>query len=287
MTALALGTANWGVEYGAPGRTALVDRAVAGELGRLFTADGHDLIDTAPAYGDAETLVGEVFSGRARVVTKVGLDRDEETSAEVAVETARRSLQRTRVERFAGLLVHDADAGVRSPSAARRVLDTLRAHGLADRVGVSVYSPDEAFAAVELLGADLLQVPCNVLDQRFVGEPLARLAQLGVEVHVRSAFLNGVLLADPSSLAPQLSALRAPVQRFQDLSGRFGVSPLHAALGFVRDLPHVSAVVVGAFDSRQLSDLLQAWRKPLPAGAGEWSDLAVDDASVDPRSWST
>jgi aryl-alcohol dehydrogenase-like predicted oxidoreductase len=282
-----MGTANWGTSYGAPGRAAHVDRTTAAELAQVFTAAGHDLVDTAPAYGEAETIVGDVFQGAARVVTKIGLHADDAGAAvALAVESVHRSLRLVRADRLAGVLLHDSAAAVTAPALAREVLEAVRAEGIADRVGVSVYAPAEAMAAVEVLGADLLQVPCNVLDQRFAGSFLPRLAALGVEVHVRSALLNGVLVNEPAALTPALAGLRPAVERFHAFSDRLGATPLQAAVAFVRQLDGAAAVVLGAFAPAQLHELMADWQTPpFDVDAGGWAQLSVEDESVDPRTW--
>ena len=290
---LALGTANWGGSYGAPGREATVDEPVARGLAAAFLDAGHGLVDTAPAYGGAEELVGTVLAGRARVVSKVPAEvMAEPDAARLAVEGLQRSLERTRVDRFAGVLLHDASAGTRADGRGHDVLAAVRAADLSDRVGVSVYAPEEALAAVERLGADLVQLPCNVLDQRFLDSGcVADLAATGVEVHVRSIFLNGVLLADPEGLSGPLATLAPAVRRLVGAAGAAGCSVLEMATAFARRATGAHAVVVGAFAVRQLTEVLAAWDRAgnadVALSAIDWTGLAAaGEPAVDPRAWS-
>lgn len=288
---LALGTANWGGRYGAPGREASVDEQTARGLAEVFLGAGHDLVDTAPAYGDAEELVGTVLAGRARVVSKVpaGL-MVEADAARLAVDGLRRSLERTAVARFAGVLLHDASAAGRADGRGREVVDAVRSADLTDRVGVSVYAPEEATAAVERLGADLVQLPLNVLDQRFLDSGcLADLVGRGVEVHVRSVFLNGVVLADPDGLAGPLEALAPAVRRLRDAAEAAGTTPLELATAFARQATGAHAVLVGAFAVPQLTEVLAAWDRArhAPVDDAHWAALSASGVpAVDPRTWS-
>lgn len=286
MTALALGTANWGTSYGAPGRLATVDQETAAALARMFTARGHDLVDTAPAYGDAETMVGRVFDAPVRVVSKVELPADER-DMQRCLDSVDLSRMRAGVRRLAGVLLHDPAAALTAPDLARLLLDEIRARGLAARVGVSVYAPAEALAAAELLGADLVQVPCNLLDQRFVQSGcLTRLATLGVEVHLRSAFLNGLLLTTPESLTDGLQSLRAPLGRLHAAAREHRVTMLQLSLSFCSQLPGAAAVVVGAAQPDQLSEVLDAWQQAMQGGPPvDWSALAWAGEALDPRTW--
>ncbi len=288
---LALGTANWGRSYGAPGREATVGEQTARGLAAAFLAAGHRMVDTAPAYGGAEDLVGSVLTGRARVVSKVpAAVMAEPDAAGRAVAGLRRSLQRTRVDRFAGVLLHDASAATSADGRGRDVVAAIRDADLADRVGVSVYSPEEATAAVEILGADLVQLPCNLLDQRFIESGcLHDLISAGVEVHARSVFLNGVLLADPDYLDGPLAPLAPAVRRVRDAAAAVGCSVLELATAFARSATGADAVLVGAFAVAQLQEVLVAWDKAQdhPSSALGWTGLAATgEPAVDPRTWS-
>jgi aryl-alcohol dehydrogenase-like predicted oxidoreductase len=209
----------------------------------------------------------------------------------------RESLRRTRVDRVAGVLLHDAGAATRADSRGRDVVDAVRAEGVADRVGVSVYAPDEAYAAVDRLGADLIQIPCNPLDQRFLESGcISDLVEAGVEVHVRSSFLNGVLLADPATLDGSLAPLGPAVGRLGDLARAEGSTVLELAVAFARQATGAQVVIVGAFAADQLREVLAAWARAgapgheQPAAGGrdrDWAGLSASELpAVDPRTWS-
>jgi aryl-alcohol dehydrogenase-like predicted oxidoreductase len=285
VTELALGTANWGAAYGAPGRPAFVDEQTALALAREFTQAGHDLVDTARAYGHAERLVGLAFDA-PRLITKIALPVDEQPLIQ-CLQDVERTRRRTGVGRLSGVLLHDPEAALVAPDRARAALEALRAGGTVDRVGVSVYTPEQAMAAVERLRADLVQVPCNLLDQRFLRSGcMDRLQSLGVQVHVRSAFLNGLLLGRPEDLPAHLADLREPVAQVHREAAERGISVLAMALGFCV-ATGADAVVVGAVDVPQLREVLDAWRVTDMAALPDLSGLASDSPLVDPRTWST
>src|SRR6202007_52346 len=91
---------------------------------------------------------------------------------------------------------------------------------------------------------DVMQLPFSLLDQRLLRDgSLARLKDLGVEIHARSLFLQGLLFlqAPPEALraaGPMLDQVRA------EIAGA-GMTPLAAALGFVLSRPEIDSAVVG------------------------------------------
>jgi aryl-alcohol dehydrogenase-like predicted oxidoreductase len=284
---LALGTANWGASYGAPGREAQVDDGTASALADRFLAAGHCLVDTATAYGRSEDVVGRAFvRGGHRVVTKIaasGLPDDPVEAHVVVQEALGSSARRTGVRRLAGVLLHDSDVALQRPLVTRKLLEGLRASGLVERAGVSVYSPEEAVVAVESLGANLVQLPCSLLDQRCVGT-IARLRGAGAEVHVRSIFLNGVLLTDARQLRPPTDDLAHDVARIHHAAAVRDSTPLRLAVAFARHELGADAVVVGAYELTQLEEILNAWAAEPPRSL-DWASFASDAPAVDPRMW--
>jgi aryl-alcohol dehydrogenase-like predicted oxidoreductase len=291
MTALGLGTAQLGLPYGVSNRGGQPSEAEAAAILECALANGVRTIDTAPAYGEAEALLGRLLPAGAgvRVVTKTPPLGGEEVSAaecDAVRRAAERSLELLRCERLDGLLVHHG-AELARPGGellARRLAE-LREEGLARRLGVSVYTREELDAARARLDLDLVQVPLNAFDQRLLRDgTLAELHRAGVEVHVRSAFLQGLLLMEPGELPAGLAAAEAPLRRFEELRRGRGLSRIEAALGPLRDLPEADLVLVGTNSVAELEECLAAISGGPGAGLDE--ELAVEDPElIDPRRW--
>ena len=283
---LALGTAQLGLHYGVANRTGRPARAQAAAILAAAQAVPVAFLDTAPAYGDAEALLGELLPPAApvAVVTKTPSGVAARPGGVGAALAA--SLQRLRRPRVEGLLVHDRRELLAAEGEALwRALVALRERGVVARLGVSVYHPEEALALHARFPLEIVQLPCNVLDQRAWSSGLiADLASAGVEVHVRSAFLQGALLLPPEQLPPWLAHGRAAVAAFQAHAQSLGLTPLQAALGFVAALPGVHAVVCGAERPEQLAELVAGLgTRVVP---GDFTRLASADRTlVDPSQW--
>ncbi|RTQ52241.1 hypothetical protein EJV47_04235 [Hymenobacter gummosus] len=259
---LALGTAQFGLAYGinnTQGRPA--DETVAAVLAAAQAA-GLPLLDTAAAYGDSEARLGQWLPqhpGTFEVVTKVA------AAAPAVVRAAvQASLARLQLPRVYGVLFHDFNALQLQPAAWQGLQDS-RAAGLTGRIGVSLYHPWQAQWLLDRRGwdFDLVQLPYNVLDQRF-GPLLPELAARGVEVHVRSAFLQGLLLRPLATLPAYFEPLRPRLERLRAVAAQAGV-PLEAALLlFAATAPGVARVVVGVDTAANLQANVAA-EQHLPA----------------------
>lgn len=258
---LALGTAQFGLNYGLNNAAGQPPLAAVAELLATARAAGLTLLDTAAAYGDSEARLGELAGPDFELVTKIAAGPPTEVTAQLAASLAR--LRRTSVY---GVLFH-AFGALREHPAAWQVLQAARAAGQAQRVGVSLYHPHEAeWLLAEGLDIDLVQLPYNVLDQRFA-EVLPRLAARGVEVHVRSAFLQGLLLREPDGLPPFFALLAPKLARLRALAAEAQVPLPALLLLFGATAPGVARVVVGVDSVANLRQNLAAapYRAPIKA----------------------
>jgi aryl-alcohol dehydrogenase-like predicted oxidoreductase len=157
------------------------------------------------------------------------------------------------------------------------------------RLGVSVYDATTLNAVLDAFPLELVQLPLNVLDQRFLHEgTIDRLARDGVEVHARSSFLQGVVLTEPQRLPERFAPVRPQIERFQADAAAHGLTPEAVALAFTAGCAGVSRVVLGVNSAGQLRGDAAGLAAAGPARAQfDFSRYAVaDSALVDPRTWS-
>ena len=293
---LCLGTVQFGMDYGIQGgRRPSADAAVA-TLGEAV-AGGVDAIDTAAAYGEAESVVGRFLTSRPAVrnglfvVSKFGMDVFNGASrAEFGgrlVDAVRASLAKLATDRLDAYICHVASA-VRDDSV-MEAMSAVQSAGLARKVGFSVYETDEALAAIDSGAVDFLQVPYSVLDQRMASAGVFEKAAVrGVEVHARSAFVQGLALMDVNEVPDWLAGARRLVRDLEDLCVGAGITRRRLALAFVRRRSEVSHLVFGVDGVRQLHEILEDFSQPVPDDVLDEAGrrfAEVDSRLVMPNKW--
>lgn len=284
---IALGTAQFGLDYGVTNRGGKMSEDAARAVLARARALGIEWLDTAAAYGTAETVLGRLAGPASgfRLCTKVLCAADAADPVGSAQQQFEASLARLGRPSVDVLMIHDAQQllgaeGVRL----HRWLAAQKEAGRALAIGASVYDGGQARALTERFSLDWIQLPLNVLDQRALADgTLAQLKSRGVSVQARSALLQGLLLVDSEHLPTALAAARAPLARVRAAAVASGVPVLELALGFVAGVPEVDQIVLGVESPSQLDECVRALGTPAEA---HWRELACDDpAVVDPRRW--
>ena len=286
MSRIALGTAQLGQRYGIANHLGIPAADEAAAILRCAAAAGSDTIDTAMAYGDSEAVLGRAGVAAFDIVTKLPPLANGAGDVEVWVRAQLQdSLARLRVPKVRGLLLHrSTDLAGPGGAALRDVLKAVKHEGLVERIGISVYGPDEVLALDGVLQLDIVQAPYNLLDRRFERSGcFERLRRAGTEIHARSAFLQGLLLLPRSGIPAAFAAWRQVLDRYHDWLDGQQTSALDACLGFALGNDKVDKVVVGVESAAQLREIYASAGRAGPAAPAE---LETDDLDlVNPANW--
>jgi len=270
-----LGTAQLGSDYGIANRTGRPSDAEAAKIVALALQSGITHFDTARAYGDAEARLGRLLhptdGSGPRLMTKLprlhalpddASTREVQSAVDAAVYGSCRDLRSHHLD---VLMFHHSGDMHRWNGAAIERLDQLRARGVIGAVGASVYSPDAAIACIADARITHLQVPFNLIDARWLtGDFLAALRpRPDVRVHVRSVFLQGLLVNEAECWPDWFAERNDFVDRIRSLVARLGRrSAADLCVAYVRSFPWVTTLVLGTETSTQLEELVALFGEP-------------------------
>jgi len=284
MNRIVLGGAQLGLPYGILNGGETLSREEVARI--LDTAVGHgiDSIDTAIAYGQSELVIGETAQNRFNIISKLPPLPSEVSSVSEWVHTqVDASLARLNCTSLDALLLHRPQDLVEQHGAELyAAINSLKIKKIIQRFGISIYAPDELDGIIGKFDIDVVQAPLNVFDRRILGV-LDQLTALNIEVHVRSVFLQGVLIANPEDRP----------QRFQPWSEHFamfdkwvlstGLSSVACCLGFALQQPGVAKLVIGTTSAESLTEIMNSipnMHLEVPADLQSSSEQLID-----PRVW--
>ena len=261
MSRLALGTVQFGIPYGISNQQGKVSLDAATEILNYAHIAGINTLDTAIAYGDSENCLGGIGVKDWQVISKlpeIPIATNDVSSW--VRESVNGSLQRLRTPCLYGLLLHRpqqllSDKGQEIYNA----LNLLKKEGLVDKIGISIYSPTELEELCNRFSFDLIQAPFNIFDRSLKQSGwLSRLKLAGVEVHVRSIFLQGLLLMNPANRPAYFNRWQPIWIEWEQWLYTNNLTALQACLSFVLSNPDIDRVVVGVDCLSQLQEILAA-----------------------------
>lgn len=285
---LALGTVQFGQSYGVANKAGQIPAAEATAILEYAASIGINMLDTAVGYGNSEQRLGEIGILDWQVVSKIPAVPDGcgDISGWVT-ESVQDSLQRLGLPRLYALLLHKpqqllgADGGQ-----IYAALQQLRETGLVQKIGASIYAPAELDDLCRRYEFDVVQAPFNLLDRRLIESGwMSRLSNSGVELHVRSIFLQGLLLMPSSDRPVKFNRWQAHWSAYSDWLRSAELTPLQACVRHSLSFPEVTRVIVGVDNSDQLRSIFEAASGPVPIPP---SALQVHDCDLlNPSVWAT
>jgi aryl-alcohol dehydrogenase-like predicted oxidoreductase len=284
---LALGTVQFGLDYGAFNRAGQVSDGEVAAILDYAAAAGVDTLDTARAYGASEAVLAQHdATARFRVITKIkalGSGTDKAIEVEASLAESRAALG---AETLDTVLFHSAADllgcnGDDAWAAAERAVDEGRVRVL----GASVYNHEEALDIISRFPVKVIQLPVSIFDQRAISSgALDMLKSRGVEIHARSVFLQGFALAEPNSLPPHLRRFEKQLEAFRAFAMDAGTTPLAAALHFDMAQKAVDRVLVGVQSLAEFTQVV-ASAKELLSLTGTEKLASSDPLLVNPAKW--
>lgn len=282
---IGLGTAQFGLNYGISNKSGKTAINMVANILALAAANGIKIIDTSPVYGASEEILGQKLNGfnhKFNIITKI-------PKLEMAKGSARHhffhSLSALKQTEIYGVLFHHPD-DLLQPGGEfiYNELISLKANGLLNKVGISVYTEQQTDMLLDTFKFDFIQLPINVFDQRFILKGyLKHFKELNMEVHARSVFLQGLLLMPRKEIPLYFSPILPTIIKYHDFITSENLSLLKAALGFALGIKEIDAIICGVNSDSQLLEILEN-QGSLPADL--FTQFSLDDLNyLNPSMW--
>ena len=264
LSRFGLGTAQFGLCYGKFNRDGVPSNQKVNQILELGSKLGFSCLDTAHLYGKSEEVLGSCLDNLNlfSIITKTPRfpdDRILHCDATTLRKAFYSSLNVMHQRSIDGLLIHHApNLLINGGRLLYEEMVRLKDKGLVRRIGVSAYTGDIVEEIHRKYPLDFVQLPINIFDRQLTRNGgLSRIADLGIKIHARSAFLQGLLLAEPGSLPIYFEPVKNILKDFHVRSQLAGINPAHAALHYLLRFSEIEKIIVGVESLEQLEGIFK------------------------------
>lgn len=290
---ISLGTAQWGLNYGVSNLKGKTNSSEAYKMLSYSTSLGINHIDTALLYGDAELILGNYENLQNFKITtktkKVSKSKVTKSDSIELINAFKDSLGRLKVSSVHGLLIHNAsDILVEGGEFLIEALNQIKSQNKAKNIGVSIYDSKNLLFICDQLKPDVVQLPLNILDQRFIKDgSLDFLKKKGIKIQVRSVFLQGLLFYNNTKFPIYFKRWKKILEKWQKSCQDQKFSPIEAALSFIVNIKEIDHCIVGFENINQLKECTNFFKKK-NLKLFDASNLDCDDIElINPTNWKT
>jgi len=283
---LAIGTAQLGSAYGIANTSGILPEKEMKKILDRATLEGINTIDTAKSYGESEIILGNSCVDNFKVITKLPTVPDNCLNIEKWLDNyIERSLISLKLKKIYGILLHNPNQLLSdSGKVLFRALENYKKNGVISKIGISIYSPSQLDLILPKFSIDIVQAPFNIVDRRILNSGwLEKLSKKNIETHIRSVFLQGLLLMQYEKIPNQFSNWNRVWLKWKNWLLDNEISPVHACISFVDSFQEVDKIIVG-FDSFAHFDQIIVASKKLPIKNIINIELE-DELLINPSNW--
>lgn len=286
-----LGTAQFGLDYGVSNTKGKVNNSEIKKILEAALNFGVDFLDTANVYGNSEEIIGKFsdLTKNFKLITKTAhqnKDLSIKENIKLIEDELDKSLVKMNRDNVDILLIHNTKEILSKDGLEiYQSLNKIKSSGKAKKIGISIYSLKELNQIIEKYSVDVIQFPVNIFNQSFSNsEILKKLSKMGLELHARSIFLQGILLMNSEDLDRYFDPMRQVHSNYQNFLIKKKLSQVEGAINFIKRINELNAVTFGVQNHAQLSQIMRVFKSETIEI--EYKDFAIDDAGMtNPAKW--
>lgn len=259
---LGLGTVQFGLSYGISNKNGQVKFDEIKKILNQAAISNINILDTAQGYGNSEQVLGKFDLSKFKIISKIASHKDIETS-----------LKNLNLSSIYALLLHNENE---LNFTSFQKLCKYKELNLVKKIGCSVYSPEKLKKIINNFSIDIVQLPLNLLDQRFIPF-LPILKEKNIEIHIRSVFLQGLLLMQPDQLSSYFNPIKAILKQIP-------ANKIKMCLDFVKGFHEIDHIIIGTTTLNELNEIIENYNQP-PEQL-DYSQFKINDEKfILPMNW--
>ena len=289
LSKLALGTVQFGLDYGIANAKGQPSQESVNEIITYVSNNGINCYDTAQAYGNSEVVLGEALKG---VTDKIVISKlKSDIFRHDAINNILKSLKNLNSKSLFALLLHDSELLYEWTDEASMLVDSLINRGNIQYFGVSIYTSEDFELAIQNEKINFIQIPFNLFDQRAYKEEWFKKAKQNNKlIFIRSVFLQGLLLMDKDEIPAKLESAKKYIDIIESYANKLNVSKNQLALSFVDSIASDSLILFGCDNLEQARENIINYNNLKPLNKSQIVELSnqlsdIDEKIYNPTRW--
>ena len=274
LSKMTLGTVQLGMNYGIANQGGQPNTVQSNSMLSYALENGVTSLDTAGTYGTSEDILGKFLRYQnlerqpfltSKLTINLPNTANQKSVEEAMYHSVETSLERLGVSKLDCLLLHQPEDMTKHGKIVPKVMEQMVVKGYTSMAGVSVYLPEELDIMMQNDVYQATQVPMNLFDQKLIERGYINTMQRkNIVVFVRSVFLQGLFFLEPDKITdPLLNKYAYPhLVTLRTLCREADMSIAELAISFIRDIPGVTSLVLGADTKEQVIDNIHYMNAP-------------------------
>ena len=234
--------------------------------------------------------MGLAISKRFKIITKINnLKKFKKLHIEKKIiNLVKDSIMKLRVKKLYCLLIHDInDLKGDKSDLIYNIFLKIKKKGLAKHIGFSCYSIKDLKYVLSKFKFDIVQFPFNVFDQRLLKNNIIRyLKSKKIEVHIRSIFLQGLLLMNRNLRPKKFNKWRNQLEKWDNFLAKNNLTSIEACLFFVLKYNFYKKIIVGVDNQKQINEILDIYKNYKKTYKFKFNKLIINDQKlINPSKW--
>ena len=214
-------------------------------------------LDLAEVYFDIKKISKQIKY--FNLILKIQIKK--KFSKEEIIKKINEFINKAQKKRIYSLMLHESkNINSKNYCELIKVINQLKKEKKIKKFGISVYEVKEVNRFCSLIKPDIVQFPINIFDQSFLKKQyLKKMKKMGIELHARSIFLQGLLLK--KKYPSFLKRIRPHWNKWHIWLKNNNINPLEACINMVNSIKEIDFIIVGIDNSDQLKKIVKIKKK--------------------------
>lgn len=261
---LILGAAQFSGNYGFDKAKNVFSKIEIKKIFLLMKINGINFLDTSLEYNNVNKKIRSYKSKKLKLITKIKfknndlINKNEEQIKNLISNRLLLSKKKINIKYFHTLLIHNFEMlELNNQIRLFNVLKNLKKNKELSKIGFSIYDFEKLKQTLKQFKPDIIQCPYNIFDRRLDDINLKKIIKnKKISIHVRSIFLQGLLLLSPSELPKKFLKWKYKFKEWHNWTRKKNINKIDAIFSFLKNNKEINKIIFGVQNSKQFKEIL-------------------------------